>query len=115
MPSISILVSIGRAISSVSDAIFSLARAKLIWWAWICLHSRRIWSAWWRSCRDCQSCADMRPSELGLSRTTINVWMKQSEATHYCKILLVICVNFFHSTKANVKETFFKYLFSMQV
>jgi hypothetical protein len=52
--------------------------------------------------------------ELGLSGTTINVPMKQSEATQYYRILLVISLNFFHSTKTNVKEIFFKYLFSMQ-
>jgi hypothetical protein len=33
MASISILASIERASSSVSDAVFSLARAKFIWWA----------------------------------------------------------------------------------
>jgi hypothetical protein len=53
--------------------------------------------------------------ELGLSLTTINVRMKRSETNQYCSILLVIYLNFFHSTKTNIKETFFKYLFSMQV
>jgi hypothetical protein len=30
-------------------------------------------------------------------------------------ILLAIYLNFFHNTKTNVKETFSKYLFAMQV